>query len=204
MEEKKLLFTVILTSLLLVLSSVDASEVKQTDLEKNNEKLDLEKFQSSFKDIELVIKSLPSNGKGCKECGKQIQNIKINENIENGILVFVSFSMPKESLVELCNEAEKYNATLVIRGIHQNSFTKTKDKILNISPKGLALNIDPELFRKYGIQRVPTFVLIRNGKEIRRLSGNVPLEFAARKLNEVLESKSSPLNVTDNNERSIQ
>ena len=112
--------------------------------------------------------------------------------------------MPKESLVELCNEAEKYNATLVIRGIYQNSFTKTKDKILNISPKGLALNIDPELFRKYGIQRVPTFVLIRNGREIRRLAGNVSLEFAARKLNEVLESKTSPLNVTDNNERSIQ
>lgn len=37
MEEKKLLFTVILASLLFVLSLVDASEVKQTD--KANEKL---------------------------------------------------------------------------------------------------------------------------------------------------------------------
>lgn len=203
MEEKELLFTVVLASLLFVLSSVDASEVKQTDLEKANKKLDLGKFQASLKDIELVIKSLPSSGKGCKGCGKQIQNIKINENIENGILVFVSFSMPKESLVELCNEAGKYKAILVIRGVHQNSFTKTKDKILNISPQGLALNIDPELFRKYDIQRVPTFVLIRNGKETRRLSGNVPLEFAAEKLNEVPESKTSILNVTGNNERSV-
>ena len=203
MEEKELLFTVILTSLFFVLSSVDASEVKSTDLKKSNRKTDLEKFQASFNDIEFIFKSLPSSGKGCAGCGKQIQNSKIDENIENGILVFISFSMPKESLIELYNEAGKYKATLVIRGIHQNSFTKTKDKILNISPKGLALNIDPELFRKYGIQRVPTFVLIRNGKEIRRLSGNVPLEFAAKKLNEVSESKTSPLNVTGNNERPV-
>lgn len=194
MEKKKLLFTVMLASLILAVSPVDAE---------NNKKLDLEKFQTSISESDIgdLIKALPSSGKGCKDCGRQIQNIKIKENLENGILVFVSLSMPKESLIELCNEAEKYNATLIIRGIHQNSFTKTKDKILKISPKGLSLNIDPELFKRYNIQRVPTFILVRNGKEVRRLSGNVPLEFASKKLHELRVKGTFSLKVTGSNVR---
>lgn len=172
-----MLFTVMLASLILAVSPVNAE---------NNKKLDLEKFQTSISESDIgdLIKALPSSGKGGKDCGRQIQNIKIKDNLENGVLVFVSFSMPKESLIELCNEAEKYNAALVIRGIYQNSFTKTKDKILKISSNGLSLNIDPQLFKQYNIQKVPTFILIRNGKEVSRLTGNASLEFAAKKLKE--------------------
>jgi type-F conjugative transfer system pilin assembly protein TrbC len=92
--------------------------------------------------------------------------------------------MPKASLIELSEQSQKYNATLVLRGIHEDSFLKTKDKILKINPNGLLLDINPELFKQYDIQRVPTFVLVKNGKEINRLAGNVTLEFAHKKLME--------------------
>jgi type-F conjugative transfer system pilin assembly protein TrbC len=121
--------------------------------------------------------------KGCKNgCGSKILNAREKTDMENGILVFVSFSMPDISLRELGENAEKHGATLIIRGLHLGSFVKTRDKILSVSKNGLQLDINPEFFRKYRADRVPTFILVENGEEIHRLSGNVTLEYAAEKL----------------------
>lgn len=122
-------------------------------------------------------------GKGCKDCGAKIHNFK-ESNTENGILVFISFSMPKSSLIELSDLSQKYGSLLVLRRLYQGSFKKTKEKILGINAKGLRVNIHPELFKKYNVRKVPTFVLVKDGKEVKRLSGNVPLDFAANKLEE--------------------
>jgi conjugal transfer pilus assembly protein TrbC len=122
--------------------------------------------------------------KGCQNgCTSKILYVE-EKSTENGVLVFISFSMPNISLKELGENANKYGATLVIRGLHHGSFGKTKDKILSISSDGLQLDINPELFRKYHINKVPTFVLVKNGEEIHRLSGNVTLEYAVAKLRE--------------------
>ena len=45
------------------------------------------------------------------------------------------------------------------------------------------MDIDPQLFKQFKIERVPTFVLLKDGKEVNRLVGNVTLEFAHQKLN---------------------
>jgi len=118
------------------------------------------------------------------------------------ILVFVSFSMPKASLRALSGEAAKHNAVLVMRGLKGDSFKTTQQAFLelvsdsdskNLSPKVIAKNssqdmqgfeVNPELFKTYQIKKVPTFVLVKNAREISRLSGNVSLDFAAKKLNE--------------------
>ncbi|MDR2781498.1 MAG: type-F conjugative transfer system pilin assembly protein TrbC [Holosporaceae bacterium] len=147
------------------------------------QRLNLEKVYNMAKELEFITGELPATEDGCKDCGSGIQNIPNKEaTLENGIIVFVSFSMPKASLMELGDQSQKYNATLVLRGIHEDSFLKTKNKILEINPKGLQLQIHPDLFRQYNIKKVPTFVLIKNGVEINRLSGNVTLEFAHSKL----------------------
>lgn len=115
------------------------------------------------------------------------ENIKKKIDAEMGekkeeILVFVSFSMPDIALKELSREARKYNAKLVIRGIYKDSFKKTAEKILEIEEKGMSLEIDPKLFKRYGIRKVPTFVLVEGGEEVARLSGNVTLEYAKTEL----------------------
>ena len=151
------------------------------------QKLDLEELYKVAKDLEFLTGKLPAIEDGCKNCGSDVLNIQNKEaSVDDGILVFVSFSMPKASLIELSDQAEKYNTTLVLRGIHEDSFAKTKDKILEINPKGLHLDIHPDLFKQYDIKRVPTFVLVKNGREVSRLSGNVTLEFAEKKLKEEL------------------
>lgn len=142
-----------------------------------------EKFREIAKNVEFLTKKLPESGKGCKKCSSQIENIEI-KNPKDGILIFVSFSMPKASLMELNNQAQKYNAILVMRGIYKNSFRGMRKKILEISPDGLSINIDPKAFEKYDVKQVPTFVLVEDDKEINRLSGNVSLRYAYEKLSE--------------------
>ena len=159
------------------------SEEGKAFAEKMVKQMDSEKFQKMSNELEFLVKKLPETGKSCKNCSSQIENIDI-KNPKDGILIFVSFSMPKASLIELNNQAQKYNATLVMRGIYKNSFREMRKKILEISSDGLSINIDPKAFEQYNIKQVPTFVLIDKNKEINRLSGNVSVDYAYEKLSE--------------------
>jgi len=125
-------------------------------------------------------------------------------NTEPKILVFVSFSMPKASLRALACEAAKHNAVLVMRGLKGNSFKTMQKAFLDLVGEGQNLDqanaqkinqgyeeasiqgfeVNPELFKTYKITHVPVFVLVKNTQEISRLSGNVSLDFAAKKLKE--------------------
>ncbi|MFZ4077143.1 MAG: TrbC family F-type conjugative pilus assembly protein, partial [Legionellaceae bacterium] len=51
---------------------------------------------------------------------------KSNQEAEDKILVFVSFSMPTASLVALSQSAEKHHAVLVMRGLKDDSFKETQ------------------------------------------------------------------------------
>jgi type-F conjugative transfer system pilin assembly protein TrbC len=159
------------------------SEEGKVFAEEMVKQIDSEKFREMTKQVEFLTKKLPDTGKGCKNCSSQIENIDV-KNPDSGIFVFVSFSMPKASLIELNNQAQKYNATLVMRGIYKNSFHEMRKKILEISPDGLSINVDPKAFEKYNIKQVPTFVLVEKNREINRLSGNVSLDYAHEKLSE--------------------
>lgn len=78
------------------------------------------------------------------------------------ILVFVSFSMPKEALKSLLIQSEQYNAAIIIQGLVENSLPNTLNKITKLiketNGKG-GLQIDPNLFEEYKITSVPAIVL---------------------------------------------
>jgi|GEM_PF-2276008 len=82
------------------------------------------------------------------------------------ILVFVSFSMPKTSLQQWLVQAQKVKANLVLRGLVDNSFTVTTKRLQELfkqQPIGGFL-LDPTLFQRYGITKVPA-VVIHDGTE---------------------------------------
>jgi len=97
---------------------------------------------------------------------------KQNQNL----IVFVSFSMPEASLKALFEALDKNpDVKLVMRGLVDDSMDKTARKINEL---GGVLEINPELFDRYQITHVPTFVLVNGDKPALKLAGNVTLSYA--------------------------
>lgn len=161
--------------------------------EQVNQKLNLEKILEDKSKLKAP-KGKGAKGESCKNCVANLENPMANFEAEfkgkdrtvlsHTILVFISFSMPNVAIKELSSLSSKYGAKLILRGLHEKSFKRTAEKILEIDDKGVQVDINLELFRKYSIKKVPTFVLVRNGEEVSRLSGNVTLEYAKSKLAE--------------------
>lgn len=83
---------------------------------------------------------------------------------EGVIYVAVSLTMPKEALRQLSIDAEKVGAKLVIRGLVEGSFQRTMVEAQQVfgqdSLSGLA--IEPQVFRAFRIERVPTFIVAQS------------------------------------------
>lgn len=109
----------------------------------------------------------------------QSENTKADSN---GLFVFVSLSMPKASLEQLMLGAKKSGATLVLRGLKNNSYRETLSELqpfVEKSQGGLVIN--PKLFDEYQIQRVPTFVY-QFGDMADSISGDVSLSYVVNKI----------------------
>jgi len=99
--------------------------------------------------------------------------------------LFISFSMPEILIETYFREADKNDVVLVLKGINKEERLKTflTKYILPMVKKypNAIVEIDPERFRKYAIQVVPTFVIEKNGK-YKKLSGAVSFSWAMEKL----------------------
>jgi type-F conjugative transfer system pilin assembly protein TrbC len=96
------------------------------------------------------------------------------------ILVFVSFSMGESVLKELTKDATKRGARVIIRGLIDNSWQKTLEKLKTLQAN---VDIDPEAFKRFDVKVVPTFVLVRE-KGFSSLEGNVSFSYAQKTLYE--------------------
>lgn len=85
-------------------------------------------------------------------------------------LIFVSFSMPEDSLRALLSEAALTGSPVLLRGLVEDSMQRTAARLgelLRIEDHGEAktgkatpsVAIDPTLFERFGVNKVPTFVL---------------------------------------------
>ncbi|MBY0462414.1 MAG: type-F conjugative transfer system pilin assembly protein TrbC [Alphaproteobacteria bacterium] len=117
----------------------------------------------------------------CPKPQKSKQSIETNQaNTDSTIYIFVSFSMPKETLKALAGEAKKHNAVLVIRGLIDNSFLKTATFVKEL---GESVVLDPLLFREYNVVVVPTFIEASQ-TGYKKISGNITLAYALTKFKE--------------------
>jgi type-F conjugative transfer system pilin assembly protein TrbC len=96
---------------------------------------------------------------------------------EANLYIFVSFSIPKETLKALAHEAEKQKGILVIRGLIDNSFVKTAKVLQEI---GVGVILDPTLFKEYDVKVVPTFMQ-KHKNVYQRIAGNISLAYALEK-----------------------
>lgn len=110
-----------------------------------------------------------------------------------GLLVFVSLSMPRPSLERLLDQAARAHATVVLRGLVNGSLRNTVETVQPLlGARQGALQIDPQAFDRFDVQRVPSFVLVRDGvrpqscasgtcapaSDFVRVAGDVTLDYA--------------------------
>lgn len=78
------------------------------------------------------------------------------------VLVFVSSSMPDESLKQWFTQAQNIHAPVILRGLVQNSLPATKQWLSNIAGENVSsygVQINPAAFEQYDIQQVPAVVV---------------------------------------------
>ncbi|MFT3819878.1 MAG: type-F conjugative transfer system pilin assembly protein TrbC [Rubrivivax sp.] len=88
----------------------------------------------------------------------------------SGVMLFVSLTMPDETLRRIVDDAMRMRAALILRGVlpglagqqgSRISLDRTKQRIAALTGKRqVAWQIDPMLFRRFEVQAVPALVLI--------------------------------------------
>lgn len=109
------------------------------------------------------------------------------------LIVFVSSTMPIEILKQYAQEAHKYSAKLVFRGVPDGSFMQFVELVHNIYDEEfpVAIQIDNLAFEYYEVTSVPTIVLSEishySNKErpkFDKISGVVRIKYAIEKFSE--------------------
>lgn len=115
-----------------------------------------------------------------------------NKAIDKNIIIFVSFSMPDESLKGWMREAQIINAPVVVRGFINNSFKDTINKISILTKDNHGgIQIDPTLFQRFQVDKVPAVVVVKEPNCMPSMScaidydivyGDVTLLYALKKI----------------------
>lgn len=92
------------------------------------------------------------------------------------VIIFVSFSMSDESIASYLRDAKKIHASVVIRGLINNSFKDTFLKMASIVKLagGGGVELNPPVFKKFSISRVPAVVVLPS--DINVGAGNTPFD----------------------------
>lgn len=91
--------------------------------------------------------------------------------IGSGLYVFVSLGMPKPSLSKIVEQAEKAGAVVVLRGMVDRNMVKTANQIKElVGDHKVAFQIDPRLFKIFGIGAVPATVMVEPGASFQKCS----------------------------------
>ena len=81
------------------------------------------------------------------------------------LMVFISFSLPKETLQRIVSQSEKSGAVLVLRGLKGNSLTKMGEEIAKlVGDRNVTAIIHPPAFKQFNVKQVPSLVLAKSGQ----------------------------------------
>lgn len=134
----------------------------------------------NLKDIPLAHKGKKRcKDKGSEKSGKCASSLF--ENLEKKhlakshpntqLLIFVSQSVPANSIKELWEQAQRVGGKLVFRGLVGASFKQTHHYIQEL---GIVADIDPTKFDEFEVTQVPTFVLSKESN-YDKMVGNISL-----------------------------
>jgi|GEM_PF-4860099 len=129
--------------------------------------------------------------------------------------IFVSNSMPRPLLKAYSIEARKYNGALVFKGLPDGSFKAMSELVQYLSAdldqeENFAIQIDDEVFDKFGVTAVPTFVLSQEREcteaigcqnSYDKISGNIGIKAALEKFAQSGELKEASAKILQEAEK---
>lgn len=128
--------------------------------------------------------------------GQYKELVKASRPTGPDLLVFVSASMPIQTLTRLAHQVRQAGGVMVFRGIKGGLTKKALNEWLGllkpVAETGASMQINPESFERYGVNAVPTFVVATtaeggcsgercsiNGAAV---AGDVSLDYALEKI----------------------
>lgn len=155
----------------------------------------LVKKQHISKEVKVFVEKLQHNNRCCgstdlsspRKRGSRNEVDWIPQQVRDdrtkgrpALYVFMSYSVPVSTWKNLMTSQNKYRFQFVIRGLPNNSFQELSKKLMTYQ---CPATIDPTLFEKYAIQRVPAFVFV-DGNKYEGVYGNVSLDYVIEHLKE--------------------
>jgi conjugal transfer pilus assembly protein TrbC len=115
---------------------------------------------------------------------------------KHSVMVFVSMSMPRQSLIATLHDANKIQASVVMRGLVHNSFKETFQEVESLVKEagGGGIELNPLAFKKFNIETVPAVVVISpdnpclsqqkcdRQRDYDVMAGNIPLAAALKEI----------------------
>lgn len=86
---------------------------------------------------------------------------------DNRLLIFISSSMPKKTILNLMQQGSRIGAVFVIRGLINGSYVNTYKyffKLRNDLPIGIMIN--PTMYQAFQVTEVPTFAVYKSNTNI--------------------------------------
>ncbi|EGI9512077.1 type-F conjugative transfer system pilin assembly protein TrbC [Salmonella enterica] len=156
------------------------------------ERMQSAEAQAQKMEVPDFIKQLRNNGVSRENMDfinslqhKQQMQYQAAQKPQPAIQYFVSFSIPRNGLAIMLNNAAQFAVPVNIRGMINNDFRQTANTIFEMtkgSNKG-GVQINPKAFRQYGITAVPALV-VTCGDTFDRVSGDIRIDGLLRKVAE--------------------
>ena len=100
-------------------------------------------------------------------------------------IYFVSLGLPREGLVPMLKDANRFNIPATLRGLRNNDFRQTAAAMFELAKedKSIGVQIDPTLYSDYHITAIPALVVTCSG-HYDVIRGSLPLQEALEKIAE--------------------
>ena len=95
-----------------------------------------------------------------------VKNAK-SQIADNRLLIFISSSLPKKTIINLMTQASAIGAVFVIRGLMNGSYVNTYKYFYQLKGENtVGIMINPTLFKAFDVQSVPTFALYKSSQDL--------------------------------------
>lgn len=123
-------------------------------------------------DVNLIKKQMQTNKDAYHSLVADIKQhnnqygIPHKEQVVDGAVLFVSFSMPEDLLFSLADEASIYGIPMVLNGLVEGDFKKTIERFSQLQKEAKkqhrtfsGVSIDPIWFEQFKVHKVPALVV---------------------------------------------